>query len=153
MAPPLSSSPHHRAPKLRTQPSSTFTVLSCSSQATSSHISTGPEQDDMFASNIQGSNNACEQGSKVMPSEKSLLQTERVPASPPPSYDDPIHPWAMCGRDRSSSSACDHNVDNEDKEEEETLPPYVCTISRAGRVYIKKEMDSPQKKAKKRSWK
>ncbi|KAI9321593.1 hypothetical protein BX666DRAFT_1903832 [Dichotomocladium elegans] len=56
----------------------------------------------------------------------------------PPNYNDPSHPWTV-------------DPDQQD-EDEEFLPPYHCTVSHAGKVYLKMERENPHILSKKRSW-
>ena len=70
-------------------------------------------------------------------------------ASPPPSYSDPSHPWAIQHMEEEVEQIKDKE---EEEEEDNILPPYECTVSRVGHVYVKKERENQDKVAKKRSW-
>ncbi|KAJ8654144.1 hypothetical protein O0I10_010220 [Lichtheimia ornata] len=62
----------------------------------------------------------------------------------PPVYDDPCHPW--------SSSHIQSGIQSDEDEDEEHLPPYECTVSRAGQVHVKREREDENTLSKKRSW-
>ena len=74
--------------------------------------------------------------------------TTSSPASPPPSYSDPSHPWALQHMEEEEVEQIKEN----EEEEDNILPPYECTVSRVGHVYVKKEREDQDKVAKKRSW-
>ncbi|ORZ03701.1 hypothetical protein BCR43DRAFT_483805 [Syncephalastrum racemosum] len=75
----------------------------------------------------------------------------------PPAYDDPRHPWAKgtvaqwLMRRRSAAMAACRKIEEEEAMEE-TLPPYECTVSRVATLRVKREMELPYVKAKKRNW-
>ncbi|KAI9484734.1 hypothetical protein BDB00DRAFT_853833 [Zychaea mexicana] len=90
------------------------------------------------------------EGQQLLPSPESSTIT--CPP-PPPSYSDPSHPWAVRPYCEEEEDRDDEIKDSDEEEENEELPPYECTVSRVGHVHVKKERESQDKVAKKRSWK
>lgn len=75
----------------------------------------------------------------------------------PPAYDDPRHPWAKgmvaqwLMRRRSAAAAARRKIEEEETMEE-VLPAYECTVSRVATLRVKREMELPYVKSKRRNW-
>ena len=121
--------PHFLSPFTKLRQMKSSWSLASSFMSTSTTSSSSSEQPETESEHTPGTITTCTIVSTIDPE--------------PPIYDDPCHPW--------SSSHIQSGIQS-DEDDEEHLPPYECTVSRAGQVFVKREREDENTLSNKRSW-
>ncbi|KAI7899341.1 uncharacterized protein BX663DRAFT_521372 [Cokeromyces recurvatus] len=80
----------------------------------------------------------------------TIIPEQEVTVAPPPSYDDPLHPWALQIPNYLLNRI--HVIPREE-EGKEILPEYSCSVDKMTYMHVKCEFSKPNIRSKNRSWK